>query len=136
MLQAGNPDILLTIIHRTKELRPFAVGRTSQAARREAGHRGGVSNISATLAQPRVVSQGCLRTCGRNPDNTLTASAIEGGPPDGDVEPRAALTSARDDVKDRGCRNPAPREGGRLRTKAPRAWAVVNARPTRQTGRL
>jgi hypothetical protein len=28
MLQAGNPDIFLTIIHRTKELRPFAVGRT------------------------------------------------------------------------------------------------------------
>jgi hypothetical protein len=41
------------------------------------------------------------------------------GPPYGDVEPRAALTSARDDLKDRGCGNPAPLEGKRLRTKAP-----------------
>jgi len=40
------------------------------------------------------------------------ASGAKGaGRPMGDVEPRAALTSARDDVKDRGCCNPARLEG-------------------------
>jgi hypothetical protein len=49
MLQAGNPDILLTIIHRTKELRPFDFHTVIRAAYQAPSRNGMLSRCNYYL---------------------------------------------------------------------------------------